>query len=174
MAAGVARFLLVLLILIQPAAAQSLTLLDGGNCYGNSCLFVMRNPFFYGPSSCGVDFEILSPLDETYYNNNVDINLSVVSGDSCFYRVIQGESVFGWNEIVCGGNTKTMPDGSFILEVKVSDDLCSVSKFRSVTVEVARPSLGRGIRQAGWYPLLFLAAIIFLDRRRKKQRESRT
>jgi len=105
--------------------------------------------------SCGILFfmvlvvvgwilRFLSPLDETYYNNNVDINLSVVSGDSCFYRVIQGESVFGWNEIVCGGNTKTMPDGSFILEVKVSDDLCSVSKFRSVTVEVARPSLGGG------------------------------
>ena len=81
------KLTIIVLTLLIPLASAEIITLDGGACDSNSCLLILRNPFYEVTTySCVVVVDIFSPVEgATYYENNILLNFTVAGADVCYY-----------------------------------------------------------------------------------------
>ena len=111
-------------------------LLASGNIHtiegGSQNLIVPRDPFYGQGEYCNLLPTITHPVNgATYYKNNLDLNYTYAGATTCRYRIVG----YLWNTIPCNGSIlRTFGEGENVLELEVSNGLCSRSAFTSFEI----------------------------------------
>lgn len=159
---GRMKWLIALMLLATVSAAQGeLRPEEGGQCSGQGCMIILRNPFYIFSNVTVAAPTITIVIDypedgATYYTNTLMMNTTVTDGTppiNCYYN-INGAA---WVAYDCVNQTITFPEGAVTLTVNATDSV-GAEDTDAVTFDIQT----RALSPAGDIRVLILGSLLVL------------